>query len=380
MSSNSCVSAGSAWRKTTSMALCPAVGALGVFSTYTQGGHDTQQLPSRNSCAAPETAFVCTRHVRCRLQGTLYINTVVSSTSQLKSMVDGLKDNLVSACRCLQQWQHTLWMQGQFSRALRCDLCCQPYQQPQFDPSAHLTFWQRVKQRWVQLQSSPEWVLRAWRCCILFGGLVSTYVSYVTKLMQSGKPVRQPACICCFCQFACSVWATRQVVYGLRQQQVALLQPLACACSCYGLAGCRHSSWCIRLWCRAQLWSASCTAPGHPDSALDASAERGSGNTAVTGSYRAQCTAGKFLLDAARGVCHYCGRPVWRRRGGVLPRDCWRSQIERQSWLPGSSGGSKDCSWGISGCAAAHAGTDVTQRRARPAAAQVKGSCADVLR
>jgi hypothetical protein len=64
-------------------------------------------------------------------------------------------------------------MQGQFSRMQRCDLCCEPYQQPAFDPSANLSLWERLKQRWVQLQSSPEAVLRAWRCCILLGGLVS---------------------------------------------------------------------------------------------------------------------------------------------------------------------------------------------------------------
>lgn len=75
--------------------------------------------------------------------------------------------------RCLRQWQHTLWMQGQFSRMQRCDLCCEPYQQPAFDPSASLSLWERVKQRWVQLQSSPEAVLRAWRCCILLGGLAA---------------------------------------------------------------------------------------------------------------------------------------------------------------------------------------------------------------
>lgn len=74
-------------------------------------------------------------------------------------------------CRCLRKWQHTLWMQGQFSRALRCDICCQPYQQQQ---EPNLSLWQRAQQYWVQLQSSPEMAFRAWRCCILLGGLVSS--------------------------------------------------------------------------------------------------------------------------------------------------------------------------------------------------------------
>jgi hypothetical protein len=89
--------------------------------------------------------------------------------------------------RCLQQWQHTLLSQGQLSRAFHCDICRQPYQQPQFDPDANLPLWQRLKQHWVQLQSSPEWAFKVWRCCILIGGLVSSCCS-VCMAFASGLP------------------------------------------------------------------------------------------------------------------------------------------------------------------------------------------------
>jgi hypothetical protein len=94
-------------------------------------------------------------------------------------------DALVSCCGCqgtiahvhigcLRQWQRLLWEQGLFSRAARCDVCLQPYtcgvQLRVCD--MQLPLWQRAQHYVQQLQRSPELALRAWRWCILLGGLV----------------------------------------------------------------------------------------------------------------------------------------------------------------------------------------------------------------
>lgn len=106
---------------------------------------------------------------------------------------DGDGNPLISACscsgtigwchhRCLQQWRATLWAQGQLARAARCDVCLTPYTLAQHDvdlswalldaASDGSSMWQLVQRCAVQLWGSPAAAFRAWRCCILIGGLV----------------------------------------------------------------------------------------------------------------------------------------------------------------------------------------------------------------
>lgn len=106
---------------------------------------------------------------------------------------DGGGEALISACgcsgtigwchmRCLQQWRATLWAQGLFSRAARCEICISPYKLPIGDENTWALLdtangagmpplWQLVQHRAMQLYHSPAAAFRAWRCCILIGGL-----------------------------------------------------------------------------------------------------------------------------------------------------------------------------------------------------------------
>jgi hypothetical protein len=67
-----------------------------------------------------------------------------------------------------------LWSQGQYVRAQRCDICLQPWDAQQCRQGGAsggaVTWWQQVA---LQLCRSPELAFKAWRCCILAGGLVS---------------------------------------------------------------------------------------------------------------------------------------------------------------------------------------------------------------
>eukprot|EP00878_Enallax_costatus_P005105 GHUV01005367.1.p1 GENE.GHUV01005367.1~~GHUV01005367.1.p1 ORF type:complete len:270 (+),score=58.77 GHUV01005367.1:143-952(+) len=99
---------------------------------------------------------------------------------------------------CLQQWQRMLWHSGQCSRALQCDICRQPYQQQYavFPLHQHVPLLARAKQLALQLYHRPELAFRAWRYCIMFGGIaagthkgMSGFKAGVSAGFKSAKPL-----------------------------------------------------------------------------------------------------------------------------------------------------------------------------------------------
>jgi hypothetical protein len=284
--------------------------------------------------------------------------------------------------RCLRQWQQALWAQGQFSRITRCDLCCQSYQtQQQFDPSADASVWDRLKQHWVQLQSSPEWALRAWRWCILLGGLVSAcLVESGTQAAAHGMSSRHPqchvprSCISALFHMPGQLWQRLGTVSADRAAWAARLCAGPCMALQYACCGALppndsvhsmavrlniklvferysalssvpcplptgrwHTPWCFWLQCWAQSGAAHGTACGQLDLQANAAAECCSSSTALPGTYAAQCTQVQLLPDAAGGQ-HCCSsRAVWWRAGGVLPGHSWGGEAQCKVWLPGSS-------------------------------------------
>ncbi|KAF6263860.1 hypothetical protein COO60DRAFT_306310 [Scenedesmus sp. NREL 46B-D3] len=76
---------------------------------------------------------------------------------------------------CLQEWQRMLWQSGQYRRALHCDVCRQPYKQPflTFPLQQRLPLLARARQLLLRLYHNPDLALKAWRCCVMLGGLAA---------------------------------------------------------------------------------------------------------------------------------------------------------------------------------------------------------------
>lgn len=68
-----------------------------------------------------------------------------------------------------------LWQSGQFRRALHCDVCRQPYDQVfvAFPLEQRLPLLGQLKQLLLQLYHNPAAAFKAWRCCIMLGGLAA---------------------------------------------------------------------------------------------------------------------------------------------------------------------------------------------------------------
>lgn len=91
-----------------------------------------------------------------------------------------------------------LWHSGQCSRALQCDICRQPYQQQYavFPLHQRVHLLARAKQLALQLYQRPELAFRAWRYCIMFGGIaagthkgMTGFKAGVSAGFKSAKPL-----------------------------------------------------------------------------------------------------------------------------------------------------------------------------------------------
>jgi hypothetical protein len=101
-------------------------------------------------------------------------------------------------CRCLQHWQRMLWQSGQFRRALHCDVCRQPYKQ-QFltlPLEQRQPLLARARQLLLRLYHNPDLALKAWRCCVMLGGLaagthrgVTGFRAGLTVGLKSARPL-----------------------------------------------------------------------------------------------------------------------------------------------------------------------------------------------
>jgi hypothetical protein len=82
---------------------------------------------------------------------------------------------LLFICRCLHQWQRTLCQSGQFRKALLCDVCRQPYKQQflSFPLPQRLPMLAHARQLLLRLYHNPDLALKAWRCCVMLGGLAA---------------------------------------------------------------------------------------------------------------------------------------------------------------------------------------------------------------
>lgn len=119
------------------------------------------------------------------------------------------KDGLVAPCscrgslqlihvECLQRWQRMLWQARQYHRAFYCDVCRQPYhQQYAACPLQQQTCLIGRAQQWVQqLYARPELAFKAWRYCVVLGGVavgthrgMSGFKAGISAGMKTAKPL-----------------------------------------------------------------------------------------------------------------------------------------------------------------------------------------------
>lgn len=91
-----------------------------------------------------------------------------------------------------------LWKSRQCGRALCCDVCRQPYQQQYavFPLQQRVSLINRAKQIALQLYRRPDLAFRAWRFCIMLGGIaagthkgMSGFKAGVAAGLKSAKPL-----------------------------------------------------------------------------------------------------------------------------------------------------------------------------------------------